>query len=124
MPASSASRPRRSPPAPAGLRPLQQVVDGAEVVRDPVLAPVADEEDVHLAQLPPALRAGARGGGARRLIELAGLPVRAPNRPRDDMLQPTEDGSPLTGRLVQAKAVVILDACPAPGTALSAHAPK
>ena len=40
----------RAPPAPAGLRPVEQVVGVAERVGDPVLAAVADEQDVGVLQ--------------------------------------------------------------------------
>jgi hypothetical protein len=94
------------------------MVDGAEVVRDPVLAPVAYEEDVHVAQLAVALGAGAGSGGARRLIELPRLPVRSADRPRDDVLQAAEDRTPFSGGLIEAKAIVFLDARPAPRAGL------
>ena len=47
-------------PAAARLRPLEQVVDGAEAVGDAVLAAVADEQHVDLARAPAAVRAGDR----------------------------------------------------------------
>jgi hypothetical protein len=112
-------------PAAAGLRPLEQVVDRAEVVRDAVLASMPDEEHVHVAQLAPAVRAGAGLAlGAVRLVERTRLPVRALDRPRDHMLEAAEGGAAVAGRLVQAKAVVVLDAGPAPGATLGGHLPK
>jgi hypothetical protein len=40
--------------------------------------------------------------------------VSALDRPRDEVLEATEDGAPLAGRLVGAKPVVGLDIDPAP----------
>src|SRR5215207_5617741 len=97
-------------PAAAGLRPLLQVVDRAEAVRDTVLAAMADQKHVRVAELGAAVGAAAdalvQGG---RLGHRPGLPVGALERPRDHVLQPAEDGSPLAGRLVGAIAVVLLD---------------
>ena len=47
-------------PAAARLGPLEQVVDGAEAVGDAVLAAVADEQHVDLAELLAAVRAADR----------------------------------------------------------------
>ena len=105
---------RRTPgsaPAAAGLRPLVHVLGGAEVVGDPVVAAMADQEHVDVAELGIAVRAARRARvDAGGLGKLAGLPVGALDRPRDDVLEPAEDGAPLAGRLVGAEAVVGLDA--------------
>jgi hypothetical protein len=111
------------PPSPR-FSPFEEVVDGAEVIRDPVLASVADQEDVDVAQLPPAVSAGSRLALDRRwLVQLARLPVRALDGPGDDVLKPTEDGTAVARRLIQAKAVVFLDAHPTPRANLVGHGP-
>src|SRR5881392_2432390 len=53
--------------------------------------------------------------GARRLAHAGGPPVRALDRPRDDVLKPAKDGAAPAGQLVGAKAVVRADVVPAPG---------
>ncbi len=45
--------------------------------------------------------------------------MRALDRPRDDVLEPAEDGAAPSGRLVGAKAVVRVDVVPAPGARLA-----
>ena len=57
--------------------------------------------------------------GAGRLGHAAGPPARALDRPRDDVLDPAEDGAAPAGRLVGAKAVVRVDVVPAPGARLA-----
>ena len=52
---------RRSGPAPAGLRPLGHVVDRAERVRDAVLAAVAHQDDLHVAERLAAVGAASIG---------------------------------------------------------------
>src|SRR5947209_4937616 len=52
--------------------------------------------------------------GARRLAHTGGPPVRAPDRPRDDVLKPAKDGAAPAGQLVGAKPVVRADVVPAP----------
>jgi hypothetical protein len=80
-----------------------------------VLAAVADEEDVDLAELGLAVRATKLAGvGLGRLVERSRLPVSALDRPRDEVLEATEDGAPLAGGLVGAEPVVGLDIDPAP----------
>src|SRR3954452_1409798 len=110
------------PPAAAGLRPLEQMVDGAEAVGDAMLAAVANQDDADVVELFAALRAGGRplldGEGLDRL---AGLPVSALDCPRHHVLEPTEGGPALTGGLIQAEAVVCVDARAAPRAALSRH---
>src|SRR5450755_2458344 len=46
-------------------------------------------------------------------------PVRALDRPRDDVLEPAEDGAAPAGRLVGEKAVVTVDVIPAPRARLA-----
>ena len=55
--------------------------------------------------------------GAGRLGHAAGPPARALDHPRDDVLDPAEDGAAPTGRLVGAKAVVRVDVAPTSCTA-------
>src|SRR5664279_4118948 len=50
--------------------------------------------------------------GAGRLGHAAGPPARALDHPRDDVLDPAEDGAAPAGRLVGAKAVVRVDVVP------------
>ena len=92
------------------------MVGGAEVVGDAVLAPVADEEDVDLAELArrsaSRLSAVVERGGS---VSSPGLPVRRPGSPRDDVLEPAEGRAALARRLVGAEAVVGVDGGPAPG---------
>lgn len=90
------------------------MVHGAESVGDPVLAAVADQDQVGLAQVCAAV--GARAGGVRpgRLHGLAGLPVRPLHRPRHHVLEPAEDRPAIAGVLGQAEAVGGLDRVPAP----------
>ena len=56
---------------------------------------------------------------AGRLGHAAGPPARALDRPRDDVLDPAEDGAAPAGRLVGAKAVVRVDVVPAPAARLA-----
>jgi hypothetical protein len=77
---------------------------------------VTDGEDVHVAELGAALRA-AQGS----LVESGGVPwracfpVRALDRPGNDVLEAAERGAALAGRLIDAEALVQLDPGPAPG---------
>ena len=88
-------------PTAARLGPLKEVIHRAEVVRDPVLAAVADQEDVDVSQLAPAMRAGpGLALDGRRLVELARLPVRTLDRPRDDVLEAAEGGLAVAGWLI------------------------
>src|SRR5947208_15388104 len=57
--------------------------------------------------------------GAGRLGHAAGPPARALDHPRDDVLDPAEDGAAPAGRLVGAKAVVRVDVVPAPAARLA-----
>ena len=54
------------------------MVDRAEGIGDPVLAAVADQQHVDLAELRVAVRAASRALSAPRLGHLARLPVAAP----------------------------------------------
>src|SRR4029450_3103663 len=113
----------RSGPAAAGLGPLQQVVHAAEPVGDPVLAAGSDEQDVGVlapraaAHAPPQPLARVAGAQDR-----PGLPVRALNRPGDDVLETAEDRPSLAGRLRGPGALVV--AAVAPALALAATAPR
>ena len=71
------------------------MVDGAEAVGYARLTPVANQEQVDLAELPVAVRA-ARGLLIERLRlgELPGLPVSSPERPGDHVLQAAEGSAP------------------------------
>jgi hypothetical protein len=93
------------------------VLDVAEVVGDPVLAAMPNQQDVHLPQLAIAVRA-AQGPGVDVgwLGELSGLPPRAADHPGDDVLEPAEDGAPVAGGLVGAEPVARLNPLPAPAT--------
>src|SRR6266511_492710 len=102
-------------PAAARLGPLEQMVDRAEVVGDPGLAAVSDQEHVHLSELGAAVRAGERSpldrGG---LVELSRLPVRALDRPGDHVLEPAEDRPAIAGGLEEPEAIVGFDDGSAP----------
>jgi hypothetical protein len=101
------------------------VIDGAEVVRDAVLAPMSHEEHMDVAELTAAVSTGPRralGDGIG--VQLAGLPMGSLDRPGDDVLETTEHRPAIAGRLIEAKAVVVLDAGSAPGAFLGCHAPK
>lgn len=81
-----------------------------------MLAAVAHEQDVDLAELPPALSALSQAFVDRpRLLDRPRLPVRALNRPRDHVLEAAEGRAPLPRRLVEAEPVVGLHLRPAPG---------
>lgn len=98
------------------------MVDGAERVRDPVLAAVANAEDMDLTEPGTTLRAAKRAFvDVRRLGELARFPVRALDRPGDDVLEAAESGPALADRLEGAEPVVGLDRVPAPATSVFAH---
>jgi len=101
------------------------VVDGAEVVRDAVLAAVSYEEDVDVAELAAAVGAGPRSAcGSGGLVHLPGLPVGSLDRPRDNVLEATEHSPAIARRLIQAEPVVFLDLRPAPGATFGCHTPK
>jgi hypothetical protein len=70
------------------------MVDRAEPVRDAVLAAVPQEKEVCVAELIAAggaIRDRRIGAGPVGLFQR--LPVRALHRPRDDVLEPAEDGA-------------------------------
>src|SRR5262249_10579527 len=91
------------------------VLGRAEVVGDAVLAAVVDEQHVDLAELGAAVRARERSlVDPRPLGELARLPVRPLDRPRNDVLEAAEDGPPRPGGLVGAESVVGAALGPAP----------
>ena len=121
-PAPRATRPfgalAASAPAPARLRPLDQVVDGAEAVRDAVLAAVPDE---HHADVPERL--GAACAFPTESTAPPGISSASQcgplHRPGNDVLEPTERGSARAWQLVQSPAVVALDRAGAPGAAIA-----
>ena len=87
------------------------MLHGAEAVGNARLAAVADEQHVDVAQRLAAMRAPLHPMLDRRgLGECAGVPVRALDRPRHDVLEAAEDGASLAGRLVGAETVIGLDA--------------
>jgi isocitrate dehydrogenase (NAD+) len=98
------------------------MVDGAEAVGDAMLATVANQQDVCVRELRVAV--GAR---RHRLIErrwlghLTRIPVRALDRPGDDVLEAAEDGSLLPGRLVRVESVAGLHVGSTPGALLQIH---
>ena len=97
-------------PAPPGLRPLVHVVDAAERVRDPVLPAMPDQKDMRLTELGVAVRAVRHAlVERRRLGQRPRFPVRALNRPGDQVLEPAEDRTSFSGRFVGAEAIVVLD---------------
>ena len=81
------------------------MVDGAESVGDPVLAPMADQHQPAPAEGSVAVGAGHHRLGPGRLGRNARLPVRALDRPGNDVLQPAEDRPPLAFPLGQSEAV-------------------
>src|SRR3954447_22454373 len=103
----------------ARLRPLEQVGDGAEAVRDPVLAARPHQQDVGLLERRAAVGAAMHqlvGAGVRAFGKR--LPERAPDRPGHDVLEPAEHGAPAARHLVRAEAVAELDVRAAPGAAV------
>src|SRR5438046_2432151 len=117
---STRTRRRSSAEAAAGLGPLAQVVDGAEAVRDAVLAAVADQHHMSVAERRAAARAGVdRVDRSRGLGRHARLPVRALDRPWDDVLEPAERGTARARRLREPVAVAWLDVGAAPGAAVA-----
>src|SRR5215210_3479236 len=112
-----------SRPAPAGLGPLEQVLHAAEGVGDAVLAAVADEQDVGVLERAPAAHTAAEAlPGVAGAQDGARLPVRALDRPRDDVLEPAEDRAPLAGGFGHAEALVLADLDPAPAARQPLHA--
>ena len=101
------------------------MVGVAERVGDAVLAAMADDDDVRVRERRRALRAATQAVTGVRVDarEAPGVPVRALDDPRDDVLQTAEDGEPLAGRFSRAKALVLVDSDPAPA-ARKAHAGK
>lgn len=102
------------------------MVDRAEPVRDPVLGAVPYENEVCVAELIAAggaVRARRIGGGRVGLFQR--FPVRTLHRPRDDVLEPAEDGAAPTYRLSQPVTLRGLHFVSTPGAPrglrLSAH---
>src|SRR6201999_3120673 len=93
--------------AAAALGPLLEVLEAAEGVADPVLPAVADHQDALDAERVAALGAAPEGVvGIAVGDDVAAVPRRALDDPRDDVLQTAEDGlAPLLG-LGDAEAVV------------------
>jgi 3-isopropylmalate dehydrogenase len=94
------------------------MVDGAEAVGDAVLGAMSHEQQVPVAERRVALGAGGHAVGSRGLWWKARLPVRALDRPGNDVLEAAEDGAPLAGVLDQPEPVPGLDRVAAPGAAL------
>ena len=109
-------------PAPTPLRPLQQVGDVAEAIGDSMFRPVTHQEKLGVAQLCATERTTfAVFGDPDRLDRLACLPVRALNRPGNDVLQAAEDRSTIAGMLREPVAVIGFDGIPAPGAFQVVH---
>src|SRR4051812_6303650 len=107
--------------AAAGLRPVEQVTDGAEAVGHEDVTALADQQDGRIAERGAALRAGVDGDLGQ--LAVRGLPVRAADRPRHDVLEPAEDGPACTGRLQRPDPLARPDGAAAPGAcAAAAHA--
>jgi hypothetical protein len=90
------------------------MVDRAEAVRDPVVAPMTNEQQVTVAERLSTVGAFALGVETGRLDGLPRLPVRSLHRPRHDVLQPAEHGTAVAGMLAEPVAVVLLDRITAP----------
>jgi hypothetical protein len=81
---------------------------------------VAYEHEVDLTEGLAAV-----GAGVERFLDVAWLrkrprfPVRTLDRPRHDVLEPAEDGVPLTGLLLEPEPVVGLDLVAAPRAAFT-----
>src|SRR3954470_15739479 len=93
------------------------MVDGAEPVRNPMLAPMPDEQKIARLELGAALRALPSQVDPAGLGRLAGLPVGALHCPWDHVLQAAEDGAAVALVLAQPIAVVRLDVGAAPRAA-------
>src|SRR5207253_8739407 len=107
-----------SAPAPSRLRPFREVPHRAERVGYAVLAAVADEHDMDVAEPLAALRAGRqRILDVARLAECSGLPVSSLDRPRHHVLEPAEHRVALPRLLLQAEALLAVDRVAAPGAA-------
>src|SRR3954470_21543430 len=104
------------PPAAAALGPLDEVVERAEGVADAVLAAAADEQDARLADLLAAVRADPQAGVGIGAGDPPGLPVRALQRPRHDVLEPAEGRAALAHGLGGTEALVAIDVVAAPAT--------
>ena len=98
------------------------MVDSAERVGDAVLATVADEEHPAVAEGASAMRTATEAlVGLARLQDASRVPVRALDRPGDDMLEPAERRLALALRLGRAKALVDADVHTTPAAAHAAH---
>ena len=85
----------------------------------PLAPPVAHEQDMDLPERGVAVRASEWPGvDVGWLGDRPGIPVRALDRPGDDMLEAAERRPPLTCRLVDAEAVVRVERVPAPAAAV------
>jgi DNA polymerase-4 len=111
--------PGRLRPATPCLGPLREVVRRAERVRDAVLAPVAHEQHLHVAELLAAVGAALdRVVGPARLLDVARLPVGAAKAPRDHVLEAAERRAAGARDLLRAPALLALDPVAAPGACL------
>jgi hypothetical protein len=90
------------------------MADGAEPVRDPVLAAMTDKQQVHIAEPIAALGALALRVDAIGLRRLPHFPVRSAHRPGNDVLEPAEDGCPAARTLAEPEALPLLDRVAAP----------
>src|SRR5439155_9581357 len=124
-PANGASRSRKAfttkssnarAPAPAALRPREQVIDRAERVADAVLSAVADEQDAGVADLLAAVGAHAESGVSVGRGDPPGLPMRALQDPGHDVLEAAEGRLALTDRLGGPKSLVAVHRDPTPAT--------
>jgi hypothetical protein len=82
---------------------------------------MADQHHVDIPQRGATL--GARGVLAHRrgLAQRPRLPVRTLDHPGDDVLEAAKARAPLPGRLVEPKAVIVLDVDTAPRTAIRGY---
>src|SRR4051794_5029417 len=81
-----------------------------------------DEQDAAAAERPAAVRAAPqRLAGVAGIEDPARLPVRALDRPRDDVLQPAERSGPLALGLGRPKPLVAADIDAAPAALQAAH---
>ena len=82
------------------------MVERAESVRNPVLAAVADEQQMRIPERAPHWAHSDRRREVGRSSSWPGLPVRALDRPRHDVLEAAEDSAAVARRLASAEAVV------------------
>jgi hypothetical protein len=93
------------------------MVDRAKAVGNPVLAAMADQQQVALAEGCPATRALLHAVGAGRLERLTGAPVGTLHGPGDDVLETAEGRAAVTLVLAEPEPLARLDRGSTPGTA-------